>query len=167
MQLRSNSAATFRGRSTNHSPRRFTPVSVSRGGRSFQFGRALAPTIPQRVHSMRGPNVGTATSSGSDRRSASLGGGIADNRQRVTERQARACCRASSVRSAGRNGPTQPFSLIIDRRMERRNHRSAWPRSKTIVALGRVGAGGGSKGSMVPASVAVPSRKRSIVGDAW
>jgi hypothetical protein len=44
--------------------RHCTPVSVSRGGRSFQFGRASAPTIPQLVHTMRGPKVGTATSSG-------------------------------------------------------------------------------------------------------
>jgi hypothetical protein len=39
-------------------PRHCTPVRLSRGGCSFQFGRASA-----RVHTMRGPNVGTATSS--------------------------------------------------------------------------------------------------------
>jgi hypothetical protein len=31
---------------------------------SRQFGRASAPMIPQRVHTIRGPNVGTSTSSG-------------------------------------------------------------------------------------------------------
>ena len=40
-----------------------TPVRLSRGGCSCQFGRASAPTMPQRVHTMRGPNVGTGTSS--------------------------------------------------------------------------------------------------------
>jgi hypothetical protein len=32
--------------------------------RSPQFGRTSAPTMPQRVHTIRGPNVGTGTSSG-------------------------------------------------------------------------------------------------------
>ncbi len=41
-------------------PRHCTPVSVSRGGCSFQFGRASAPTMPQPVHTIRGPNIGTA-----------------------------------------------------------------------------------------------------------
>jgi hypothetical protein len=36
---------------------------VSRFGRSTQFSRASAPTIPQRVHTMHGPNHGTGTSS--------------------------------------------------------------------------------------------------------
>jgi hypothetical protein len=36
------------------------PVNISGGG-SSQFGRASAPTMPQRVHTMRGPNVGTGT----------------------------------------------------------------------------------------------------------
>jgi len=40
------------------------PVRLSRGGCSFQFGRASAPTIPQLVQTMRGPKVDTATSSG-------------------------------------------------------------------------------------------------------
>jgi len=31
---------------------------------SFQFGRASAPTMPQRVHTIFGPNVGTGTASG-------------------------------------------------------------------------------------------------------
>jgi hypothetical protein len=44
--------------------RHCTPVSVSRGGCSRQFGRASAPMIPQRVHTMRGPNDGTGTSLG-------------------------------------------------------------------------------------------------------
>jgi hypothetical protein len=36
-----------------------------RAGRdSRQFGRASAPTIPHLVHTIRGPNVGTGTSSG-------------------------------------------------------------------------------------------------------
>jgi len=38
---------------------------VSRGGCSCQFGRASAPMIPQRVHTIRGPNVGTGTGHGS------------------------------------------------------------------------------------------------------
>jgi hypothetical protein len=37
------------------------PVNVSRAGCSRQFGRASAPTMPQRVHTVRGPNVGTGT----------------------------------------------------------------------------------------------------------
>ena len=37
------------------------PVRLSRCGCSRQFGRASAPMIPQRVHTMRGPNDGTAT----------------------------------------------------------------------------------------------------------
>jgi hypothetical protein len=36
------------------------PVRVSRGGCSFQSGRASAPSIPQPVHTMRGPNVAPA-----------------------------------------------------------------------------------------------------------
>jgi hypothetical protein len=44
--------------------RHCTPVRLSRVGCSVQFGRASAPTIPQRVHTMRGPKAGTATSSG-------------------------------------------------------------------------------------------------------
>jgi hypothetical protein len=43
--------------------RHCTPVRVSRGGGFCQFGRASAPMIPHRVHTMRGPNVGTGTSS--------------------------------------------------------------------------------------------------------
>jgi hypothetical protein len=31
--------------------------------RSRQFGRTSAPMMPQRVHTIRGPNVGTGTSS--------------------------------------------------------------------------------------------------------
>jgi hypothetical protein len=41
-----------------------TLVSVSRVGCFRQFGRASTPRMPQRVHTMRGPNVGTGTSSG-------------------------------------------------------------------------------------------------------
>jgi hypothetical protein len=44
--------------------RHCTPVSVSRGGCSCQFGRASAPMIPQLVHTMRGPNIGTGVLSG-------------------------------------------------------------------------------------------------------
>ena len=40
-----------------------TPVTLSRASGSRQFGRASAPTSPHRVHTMRGPNVGTGTSS--------------------------------------------------------------------------------------------------------
>jgi hypothetical protein len=40
-----------------------TPVSVSRGGCSFRFGRARTDE-PEPVHAMRGPNVGSAMSSG-------------------------------------------------------------------------------------------------------
>jgi hypothetical protein len=40
-----------------------TPVKVSRSSRSFQFGRASAPTMPQTVQTMRGPKAGTATAS--------------------------------------------------------------------------------------------------------
>jgi hypothetical protein len=53
----------FRG-----SHRHCTPVRLSRGGCSCQCSRAAAPMILQRVHTMRGPNVGTGTSS--DHRSA-------------------------------------------------------------------------------------------------
>jgi hypothetical protein len=42
----------------------WTPLRLSRAGCSRQFGRAWAPTMPQRVHTMRGPNVGTGPSSG-------------------------------------------------------------------------------------------------------
>jgi hypothetical protein len=44
--------------------RHCAPVRLSRAGCSRQFGRASAPTMPQRVHTIRGPNVGTGTSSG-------------------------------------------------------------------------------------------------------
>src|SRR5258708_5254398 len=40
------------------------PVSVGRSGRSVQFGRASAPTIPQPVHTMCGPKAGTGVASG-------------------------------------------------------------------------------------------------------
>jgi hypothetical protein len=39
------------------------PLRLSRAGCSRQFGRASAPTIPHRVQTIRGPNVGTGTSS--------------------------------------------------------------------------------------------------------
>jgi hypothetical protein len=39
------------------------PAPLSRAGCSRQFGRASAPMIPQRVHTMRGPNDGTGMSS--------------------------------------------------------------------------------------------------------
>jgi hypothetical protein len=35
------------------------PVSVSRGGSSLQRGLASASTIPQPVHAIRGPKLGT------------------------------------------------------------------------------------------------------------
>jgi tripartite-type tricarboxylate transporter receptor subunit TctC len=38
-----------------------TLLRLSRAGCSCQFGRASAPMIPQRVHTMRGPNDGTGT----------------------------------------------------------------------------------------------------------
>jgi hypothetical protein len=34
------------------------PAPLSRAGRSCQFGRASAPMIPHRVHTVRGPNAG-------------------------------------------------------------------------------------------------------------
>jgi hypothetical protein len=34
------------------------PAPLSRAGCSRQFGRASAPMMPHRVHTMRGPNVG-------------------------------------------------------------------------------------------------------------
>jgi len=37
------------------------PAPLSRAGCSRQFARASAPMIPQRVHTMRRPNVGTGT----------------------------------------------------------------------------------------------------------
>jgi hypothetical protein len=40
------------------------PVKLSPVGRSGQFGPANAPMMPQLVHTMRGPNHGTGTSSG-------------------------------------------------------------------------------------------------------
>jgi hypothetical protein len=39
------------------------PAPLSRAGCSRQFGRASAPMMPQRVHTMRGPNDGTGMSS--------------------------------------------------------------------------------------------------------
>jgi hypothetical protein len=41
-----------------------TPVRLSRSDFSSQFGRASAPMIPHLVHTIRGPNTGTRTSSG-------------------------------------------------------------------------------------------------------
>jgi hypothetical protein len=40
------------------------PDRLGRSGRSDQLGRASAPTMPQPVHTMRGPKLGTGTSSG-------------------------------------------------------------------------------------------------------
>jgi len=40
------------------------PIAPGRRRRSFQFGRASAPIIPHAVHTMRGENAGTDTSSG-------------------------------------------------------------------------------------------------------
>jgi hypothetical protein len=42
----------------------WTPLRLARAGCSRQFGRASPPIIPHFVHTMRGPNVGTGTSSG-------------------------------------------------------------------------------------------------------
>ena len=39
-------------------------LDVAFSGLSFQFDRATAPTIPHRVHTMRGPNDGTGTKLG-------------------------------------------------------------------------------------------------------
>jgi hypothetical protein len=41
----------------------YRPVKLSVEGRSCQLGRANAPMIPQLVHTIRGPKVGTGTSS--------------------------------------------------------------------------------------------------------
>jgi hypothetical protein len=41
--------------------RHCTPVRLSRCDCPCQFGRASAPIMPQRVHTMRGPNIGTGT----------------------------------------------------------------------------------------------------------
>jgi hypothetical protein len=46
------------------------PAPLSRAGRSRQFGRASAPMMPHRVHTMRGPNVGTGVVRANVRRSA-------------------------------------------------------------------------------------------------
>jgi hypothetical protein len=58
----SERTAPFRAKS-GLSERHRHCVSVRLGRRccSRQFGRASAPTIPQRVHTMRGPNAGTGT----------------------------------------------------------------------------------------------------------
>jgi hypothetical protein len=53
-----------RGAALSWSHRHCTPLRLSRGGCSCQFGRASAPTMPQAVYTMRGPNVGAGTSSG-------------------------------------------------------------------------------------------------------
>ena len=37
------------------------PAPLNRAGCSRQFGRASAPMMPHRVHTMRGPNDGTGT----------------------------------------------------------------------------------------------------------
>jgi hypothetical protein len=39
------------------------PIKFPGGERSFQFGRANAPIIPQPVHTMRGPKAGTGVAS--------------------------------------------------------------------------------------------------------
>jgi hypothetical protein len=44
--------------------RHFVPVRLGGSACSFQFGRSSAPMIPNRVHTIRGPNVGTDTSFG-------------------------------------------------------------------------------------------------------
>jgi hypothetical protein len=44
--------------------RHCTPVRLSRGGCSFQFGRASAPTIPHPAQTIRGPKAGTAVGPG-------------------------------------------------------------------------------------------------------
>jgi hypothetical protein len=75
--------------------RHCTPVRLSRAGCSRQFGRASAPIIPHRVHTIRGPNDGTGMSSATGPRSRSSGGGTANTTPRATARRWRACCRAS------------------------------------------------------------------------
>jgi hypothetical protein len=72
------------------------PVRLSRAGFSLQFGRASAPTMPQLVQTMRGPNAGTGTWSGPP--SAPPGGGKASTTRIVTSRRSRACCRGSLAR---------------------------------------------------------------------
>jgi hypothetical protein len=62
--------------------RGITPVRLSRGGCSFQFGRASAPTIPQAVQAMRGRRWAWRRRPASDRRSAPHGG---DKFQRDTK----------------------------------------------------------------------------------
>jgi len=37
------------------------PAPLSRAGCSRQFGRASAPMMPHRLHTMRDPNAGTGT----------------------------------------------------------------------------------------------------------
>jgi hypothetical protein len=53
-----------RGAALSSAHRHCTPVRLSRGGCSCQFGRASAPTIPQRVQTIGGPNTCTGISSG-------------------------------------------------------------------------------------------------------
>jgi hypothetical protein len=72
------------------------PAPLSRAGCSRQFGRASAPMIPHRVHTMRGPNVRTGDLA-RGRRSGSSGGGTASSTRPVTARRWRACCRVSSL----------------------------------------------------------------------
>jgi hypothetical protein len=65
------SVAPFDAAASNRSTRRWSRLTaiarrsgLSRSGHSRQFGRASAPMIPQRVQTVRGPNVGTGTWSG-------------------------------------------------------------------------------------------------------
>jgi hypothetical protein len=58
MLARSSPRPTFRGLTATGRRSGSHVVGCSR-----QFGRASAPTIPHRVHTMRGPNIGTTTSS--------------------------------------------------------------------------------------------------------
>jgi hypothetical protein len=78
------------------SHRHWTPLRLSRAGCSRQFGRASAPTIPQFVDTIRGPNDGTGTSSDAqDRPVVPYPAANVERSHAVW----RACCPASLARS--------------------------------------------------------------------
>jgi hypothetical protein len=65
------------------------PVRLSRWDRSARFGRTSAPTIPQQLQAMRGPRLGTGTSSRQGRRAALHHDGRASRSPRGTARLGR------------------------------------------------------------------------------
>jgi hypothetical protein len=75
--------------------RHCAPVRLSRGGCSRQFGRASAPMIPQRLHTMRGRMSVPARDLARGPRSGSSDGGTASSTRRAPARRWRACCRGS------------------------------------------------------------------------